>query len=83
MDITLKLYATLSPFLPEGAKKNQINIKVKDGATVLNILNTYQVPKEKCHLILINGNHTPLENADQKTLQPGDTLAIWPPVAGG
>lgn len=83
MDITLKLYATLSPFLPEGAKKNQINIKVKDGATVLNILDTYQVPKEKCHLILINGNHTPLENADQKTLQPGDTLAIWPPVAGG
>ena len=83
MDITLKLYATLTPFLPEGAKKNQVPLELPTGTSVMDVLNRYQIPKEKCHLILINGNHTPLDQADLKLLTQGDTLAIWPPVAGG
>jgi len=83
MDITLKLYATLSSCLPETAKKNEIQLKVEEGTSVMDILNQYQVPKESCHLILINGNYTPLLGADAKILNDGDTLAIWPPVAGG
>ncbi len=83
MDITLKLYATLSHCLPETAKKNEIHLKVAEGTSVMDILNQYQVPKENCHLILINGNYTPLLAAEAKILNDGDTLAIWPPVAGG
>lgn len=83
MDVTLKLYATLTPCLPEGAVKNQITIDVSDGTSVMDIIDKYQVPKESCHLILVNGNYTPLLTADQKILQQGDTLAVWPPVAGG
>ena len=83
MDVTLKLYATLSNCLPQGAEKNQISINVAEGTSVMDILNKYQVPKESCHLILINGNYTPLLTANSKILNDGDTLAIWPPVAGG
>lgn len=83
MDVTFKLYATLTPCLPEGAEKNQITLNVSEGSSVMDILDKYQVPKESCHLILVNGNYTPLAAADQKILESGDTLAIWPPVAGG
>ncbi|GJM02392.1 MAG: hypothetical protein DHS20C08_08930 [Rhodomicrobium sp.] len=83
MDVTLKLYATLTPFLPSGAEKNQISIDVSEGSSVMDIVDKYQLPKESCHLILVNGNYTPLASADQKILVEGDTLAIWPPVAGG
>ncbi len=83
MDVTLKLYATLSSCLPAKAKKNEIDIQVDEGTSVMDVLDEYQVPKESCHLILINGNYTPLIAADQKILNQGDTLAIWPPVAGG
>lgn len=83
MDVTLKLYATLSHCLPSNADKNQIHINVDEGTSVMDVLDKYQVPKESCHLILINGNYTPLLTADSKILEDGDTLAIWPPVAGG
>lgn len=83
MDVTLKLYATLGTCLPSGAKKNQITLDVSEGTSVMDLLDKYQVPKESCHLILINGSYTPLAGADAKILNPGDTLAVWPPVAGG
>lgn len=83
MDVTLKLYATLGTCLPAGAHKNQITLDVSEGTSVMDLLEKYQVPKESCHLILVNGNYTPLIGADSKILNPGDTLAVWPPVAGG
>lgn len=49
----------------------------------MDIINQYQIPKESCHLILVNGVYTPLIAAESKILNKGDTLAIWPPVAGG
>lgn len=83
MEITFKLYAGLSTSLPEGAVQNTITINVDEGASVMDVLKKYDVPLEKCHLILINGNYTALAAADQKILQNDDVLAVWPPVAGG
>lgn len=83
MDVTFKLYATLATCLPSGAKRNQINIEVPEGTSIMDLINKYHVPRESCHLILVNGNYTPLMQAGQHVLKNGDTLAIWPPVAGG
>jgi len=81
--ITLKLYASLSPFLPAGAERNAIELEVADGATVGEILTRHCVPRETCHLILVNGVFAPPATADAKALADGDTVAVWPPVAGG
>lgn len=83
MNITFKLYATLATSLPAEAKKNQITLSVPKNTTIMDLIDKYNVPKESCHLILVNGNYTPLISAAQTTLTDGDTLAIWPPVAGG
>lgn len=83
MDVTFKLYANLATCLPAEARKNQISITVPEGTSITDLIEKYHVPRESCHLILVNGTYTPLISASQKILQDGDTLAIWPPVAGG
>ena len=83
LKITLKLYATLGSFLPPGAERNAIQLDVTDGATIGDVLAQQNVPRETCHLILVNGIFSPPANADAKELVDGDTLAVWPPVAGG
>lgn len=83
MDVTLKLFATLSDYLPPEASKNTIPRQVPEGATVRDVLDTLAVPLDRCHLILINGVYTPPARAGEKRLMPGDTVSVWPPVAGG
>ena len=48
-----------------------------------DVLAQHQVPRENCHLILVNGHFAPPATADEKVLTDGDVLAVWPPVAGG
>ena len=83
MKITLKLYATLGAFLPPGAARNAIQLDVADGATIADVLARQNVPREACHLILVNGVFSPPASAHARELVDGDTLAVWPPVAGG
>ena len=84
MKITLKLYATLGDLLPPGARENTVQIDVAPGATLNDIIDQYKVPRELAHLVLINGLFTGADDRDRPgKLSEGDTLAIWPPVAGG
>ena len=83
MKITLKLFASLGNFLPPNAKRNQINIEVDDGRSVKDVLSAHNVPMEVCHLILVNGVFAPPAQSGDRILVDGDSLAVWPPVAGG
>lgn len=82
MQINFKLFATLMIYLPEGTVKHTIHLEVEDSVTPHQLIDRYHVPRREVHLVLINGIY-----ADEPTrdlpLNPGDTLAIWPPVAGG
>jgi sulfur carrier protein ThiS len=83
VNITLKLYATLASCLPAEAVKNEVEITVDDGTTIRQVLDFYNVPFERCHLVLVNGVFSPPATARQVALKEGDALAVWPPVAGG
>ena len=85
MQITFKLYATLTGYLPEGAEdKHAIRIDVPADATVRDLIDRFRVPREMAHLVLLNGVYLPPAERDQPgRIREGDTLAIWPPVAGG
>ena len=80
---TVKLYASLSSYLPPGARKNAIQLTLPPEATVLSTLAQLNVPRERCHLVLINGEFVPPSARAAQVLRDGDTLAVWPPVAGG
>ena len=83
MKITFKLYATLGDYLPEGAFENAVAIEVPTDVSPNAIIDRYQVPRGLAHLVLINGVYCAREDRDQARLKEGDTLAVWPPVAGG
>ncbi|MBL4615659.1 MAG: MoaD/ThiS family protein [Magnetovibrio sp.] len=83
MQITLKLFALLDRYLPDGAHKNQINITVADGATVMDVIQSVNLPAEHCHLVLVEGVYVAPSERDSRVMNEGEALAIWPPVAGG
>lgn len=83
MEITLKLYAGLSQYLPENAEKHTVTLEISSSETAFSILDKFNVPKESAHLVLLNGVYLGAEERENLKFSEGDTLAIWPPVAGG
>ena len=83
MKITFKLYATLSDYLPPHAVDNAVEIDVPEEATPYDVIDRYRVPREMSHLVLINGVYADEGARGRSGLKAGDTLAVWPPIAGG
>ncbi len=84
MRITLKLYASLSDYLPQEARRtNEWPMEVADGTTVGGVIARQQLPSKLVHLVLVNGHFVPPDDRCARTLAENDVLAIWPPVAGG
>lgn len=83
MKITFKLFATLTDYLPAGHQGNVIEIEVPDDATVGGVIAQHRLPEKLTHLVLVNGNYIAPDRRASEPLRPGDTLAVWPPIAGG
>ena len=83
MQVTLKLYASLGAYLPPHAERNEAALEIAEGTTINALLDRYNVPRQSCHLVLINGVFQPPAVRDKVVLKRGDALAVWPPVAGG
>lgn len=84
MQITFKLYASLGDHLPADRRQgNQMPLDVAPGASILDVIAPFQLPMKLVHLVLVNGVFVPPEERGSRTLNDGDVLAIWPPIAGG
>ncbi len=83
MKVTLKLYASLGQYLPDHAVRNEAEIEIAVGATLVDVLKSHGVPLEHCHLVLVNGVYIAPSERAGKVLSEADALAVWPPVAGG
>jgi sulfur carrier protein ThiS len=84
MKITLKLFASLTDFLPAADRVGNITqLDVAPGSTILQIIEPFGLPMKLVHLVLVNGTYIDPDKRATKTLVEGDVLAIWPPIAGG
>jgi len=84
MKITLKLFASLTDYLPATSKyTNIVELEVTDGATITEVTEPYHLPEKLVHLVLVNGRYIAPEQRASQVLVDGDVLAIWPPIAGG
>ncbi len=83
MRITVKLYASLNRYLPAGAIGNEAQIEIEDGLTLDALLVRLRLPRELCHLVLLNGAFVPPHERSRVALHADDEVAVWPAVAGG
>ncbi|MBI4989768.1 MAG: MoaD/ThiS family protein [Rhodocyclales bacterium] len=84
MRVTFKLYAMLSDYLPDEARKtNSLTIDVPPSHTVGQMIDEFNLPPKLVHLVLVNGNFIPPAERAGHALAEDDVLAIWPPIAGG
>ena len=79
MKITAKLFGKLRSHAPPGTEGNVFEEEIDEDAVVEDLLKEWNVPEGITLLILVNSAHKGKEHM----LQDGDTLAIFPPVAGG
>ena len=83
MRVTVKLYATLGDYLPAGSRNNRVEVVAAEDASVSTVLAPFALPPRLTHLVLINGVFVPPAARAPRFLKEGDTLAVWPPIAGG
>jgi molybdopterin converting factor small subunit len=83
MTIKFKLYAGLRDYLSGDARRNGLDLEIPSDASPYDVIDRYRVPRENAHLMLLNGVYISPQERDKPLFKEGDTLAIWPPVAGG
>jgi molybdopterin converting factor small subunit len=77
MQVQVKLFATLRKFLPPGQKA--VALTMNDGATVRDALEQLGIPDRSVHQAMVNG----AQQSRDHPLRDGDTVSVFPPVAGG
>ena len=84
MQITFKLYASLTEYLPPDRRtQNQMALDLPEGATIAQVIEPFGLPMKLVHLVLVNGHYVAPDDRASRALVEGDVLAIWPPIAGG
>jgi molybdopterin converting factor small subunit len=74
MKLEIKLFASLQKFMPNVQK-----VELNDNCTVLELLEKIGINSSEVAITLVNGRHVQLD----QTLHDGETVAIFPPIAGG
>lgn len=77
MLIHVKLFADLRPYGHDGS--GAFDARFPEGTTVGGVLDSLSIPPDKPKILLVNGVHSDRS----RRLSEGETLAVFPPVAGG
>jgi len=79
IQIKIKLFYDFAHYLPRGSQKKQAVITTAEGTTVSQLFDHLGLPSQTPKTILVNGVKaylaTPLHNHD--------SIAVFPPMAGG
>jgi sulfur carrier protein ThiS len=84
MKVTLKLFATLTRFLPAQARaSSRVELELAAGGTALDLIRQQGLPLDQCTMVLVDGVFLAREELAKRALAEGEVVAIWPPVGGG
>ena len=75
LKVNVKLFASIRKF----SKKDNLEINIKEGSSVKDLLSKTGIPQDEPLLIIIN-EYT---RGKETLLQEGDTLCLFPIIAGG
>lgn len=83
MNVNIEFYASLMKYLPPGKSRFRREVRVSDGITLSRLIKDYHITEDEAHLVLVNGLFVCGEDRTARELAEGDTVSVWPPVAGG
>jgi sulfur carrier protein ThiS len=79
VEIEIRLWGSISYYLPEGRGKFFLKKSVEPGTTVQKLVEELNLPKQLYFLITVNGRTIESEY----TLEEGDEVALFQPTSGG
>jgi sulfur-carrier protein len=77
--VQVQLFATLAAFLPSDGRDGAAVLDVPDHSTVHDVIQRLGLPSDLERVMLVNGG----DATPDRTLHPGDIVAVFPPLAGG
>jgi len=83
MMIRVKLFAMLEDKLPPGSEDNTGRLDVPEGTTTRQVVDLLRIPLSMATLAMVDGVHLTPGEFQRRPLREGETLAIFPPIAGG
>jgi sulfur carrier protein ThiS len=79
MQIEVRLFATLRPYMPDVGIGEGKPWSVEPGTTIAQLIPQLEVPAPEIKVVMVNGRSQPLDY----TLAAGDRVSIFPAVGGG
>lgn len=80
MKVDVRLYASLARYLPVGSDLHTPRVlDIEKDTTIIQLLERLKVPLKSVKIIFLNGVHA----TGDETLNDGDRVGVFPPVAGG
>ncbi len=81
--VSVKLFASLRDKLPGRETGGQVDLP--EGSSLADLLSLLDISKEQAQMVLVNGEQLPLSWSERLKvpLREGDTVSIFPPLAGG
>ena len=79
MKVTVTLYATLTKYHPEGKGSADFTVELPSGSTVKDLYDQLGIGEGEAKQVFIKHKSQP----EDYTLEEGERVAIFPPVAGG
>ncbi len=84
MHVNVRLFASLRERLP-GAERGRATLELGEGTSLLDLIEQLEIPDRQAQMVLVNGDQAPRppEARAALALKEGDTVSIFPPLAGG
>lgn len=79
MRVEVRLFATLTDFLPPHSKNGVAEFEIPEGSTVGDVTHRLGIPSDLARVVLVNG----VDAGSEARLAPRDVITIFPPLAGG
>jgi molybdopterin converting factor small subunit len=84
MKIELRMFLGYSKYLPSDAVNGRAEVILPEGATLGDLLALLAIPDDSPKSVMINSMSCGYGTAaSTQLLKEGDTVVIFPPVAGG
>ena len=84
MRINVRLFANLRDRFPQSAR-GRGEVELDDGASLDDLIEQLEIPESLAQMVLIDGQQIPRgsEARTDRILEEGETVCIFPPLAGG